>query len=216
MRILPQTRKGWFRALIPTLALVFVVAYFFLIPFVRYCRYAPEGGDVVFQSMPKTALVEAIETATGSAYSHCGVVVRENGKWIVIEALGEVRKTPLLTWILRGRGGRFAAYRLKEPWRRHIPQFVQELDPFLGRPYDSRFRMEDRFIYCSELVYKAYRNATGDELGVLVKFGDLDWMPIKSTIREYEGGPPPLDRMMITPRHLSEAEQLEKAFGGSF
>ena len=25
-----------------------------------------------------------------------------------------------------------------------------------------------------------------------------------------EGGPPPLDRMIITPRHLSEAEQLEK------
>jgi hypothetical protein len=40
--------------------------------------YSPMVGDVVFQSMPPTELSTAIETATNSPYSHCGVVAIKN------------------------------------------------------------------------------------------------------------------------------------------
>ena len=216
MKILPQTRKGWFRALIPILLLAALLVFFVFIPFVRYSQYEPQEGDILFQPLPRVELVRAIEGMTGSPYSHCGVVVREDGKWLVIESIGQVRKTSLFRWVLRGRRGRSAAYRLKEPYQRHISQFINELYPFLGRPYDWGYRMDDEYLYCSELIYKAYRNATGEELGVLVKLGDMDWKPFEGTIRKYEHGPPPLDREMITPRHLSEAEQLEKVYGGDF
>ncbi|MFH0910574.1 MAG: YiiX/YebB-like N1pC/P60 family cysteine hydrolase [Planctomycetota bacterium] len=196
------------------LALLF--ALFILPAGISYLGYAPQEGDVVFQSLPHADLVDAIEGVTGSPYSHCGVVVREEGRWLVVEAIGEVQKTPLWKWIFRGRGGRLAAFRLKPEYRQDIPRFVGELNPFLGRPYDFSYSMDDEFLYCSELVYKAYRNATGQELGTLKRLGEMNWKPYEETIRRYEEGPTPLDRLMITPRHLSDSERLEKVFGGDF
>ncbi len=69
--------------------------------------------------------------------------------------------------------------------------------------------MDDEAIYCSELIYDAYAEATGGEqLGELVRLGELNWRPYEATIRHFEGGPAPLDREMITPRDLAKAEQL--------
>ena len=71
--------------------------------------------------------------------------------------------------------------------------------------------MDDEKIYCSELIFKGYRDATGEQLGKLVKFGDLKWARHIPIIIEIEGSIP-VNRIMITPRHLSEARQLEKVF----
>lgn len=113
-----------------------------------------------------------------------------------------------------GRRGRFAVYRLKSEYRKHIPEFLKALQPFLGRPYDMTYRMDDEALYCSELVYRAYWNATGEKLGTPLRLGDMNWKPYEETIRKYEQGPPPLDRIMIPPRQISEARQLERAFDG--
>ena len=70
--------------------------------------------------------------------------------------------------------------------------------------------MDDERIYCSELIYKAYRDASGGEpLGQLVRLGSLKWQAYQDTIERAEGGPVPVDREMITPRDLARAEQLE-------
>jgi hypothetical protein len=132
---------------------------------------------------------------------------------MVIQALGTVRYTSLYRWIAQGRFGRFAVYRLKQDHADTIPRFITELDKFIGLPYNSHYDMDDNnAVYCSELVYKAYRNATGEGLGILVKLGDLDWKPYAHTITKVEGRVP-LQRIMITPKHLSEAKQLEKIYG---
>ena len=81
----------------------------------------------------------------------------------------------------------------------------------MGRPYDIRYRMDDEKIYCSELIFKGYRDATGEQLGKLVKFGDLKWGRHVPIIIKIEGSIP-VNRIMITPRHLSEAKQLGKVF----
>ena len=215
--IVPKSKWGWMRLTVIVAVLVGVLAWLLFIPGVRYLCYAPEEGDIVFQSLPHMDLVDAIEGITGSPYSHCGVVVKDGDAWMVVESIGTVRKTPLFQWVRRGRGaGKFAAYRLKEEHRPNIPKFIAAIEPFMKRPYDFRYRMDDEYIYCSELVYKAWQNATGGELGVLKKLGEMNWKPYEDTIRKYEEGDPPLEREMITPRHLSEATQLEEVHSGGF
>ncbi|WP_459867628.1 YiiX/YebB-like N1pC/P60 family cysteine hydrolase [Endothiovibrio diazotrophicus] len=189
-----------------------VAGYFYLIPFYWYLQYRPEAGDVVFQSLPKVDLVEAIEGASNSLYSHCGMIVRKADGWYVREAGPVVRDTPLYRWILQGRAARFSVFRLKADYRKQIPSFLAMSEQYLGLPYDYKYDLDDDFIYCSELVYKAYRDATGQPLGALVQLGSLNWRPYRETIEKYEGGDPPLERWMITPRHLSEATQLTKVF----
>ena len=174
--------------------------------------YAPAEGDVVFQSLPPSQLSRLIEGATQSPFSHCGIVALDRGRWVVVEAIGPVVETPLEQWIRRGRGGRLWAYRLQAARRASIPGFVAAARAFLGRPYDLRYRLDDERIYCSELVYKSFRAAAGEELGRCVPLSALDWQPHEATIRELEGGPVPLERMIITPRDLAKAPQLVPVF----
>ena len=171
--------------------------------------YKPEAGDVVFQSFPHSPLTDAIETASQSPYSHCGLVVRKGQGFAVLEAIGPVMETPLDLWIRRGRDQGFAAFRLKPEQAGKIDSFITAAYRFRGRPYDMHYDFDDEKIYCSELVFKAFRNATGEELGIVRKLGDLQWKPVEKFIRVLEGGKLPLDRPMITPKDLSEAPQLQ-------
>ena len=180
-------------------------------------RYAPEEGDIVFQSLPRTHLVIAIEGATASPYSHCGVVTRSKGRWVVLEAYRNVEKTPLNEFLHRGRRGAFSVYRLRPEHRANIEPMLQHAAQYLGRPYDARYRMDDEQIYCTELIFKAYRDASGgDDLGELVPLGDLHWRPFRETIKRYEGGPPPLERLLITPKHMARAKQLTRVYSHVF
>lgn len=179
-----------------------------------YLKYEPRDGDVIFQSLPHGPVVWAIEGVTGSPYSHCGIVARKDDQWIVYEAYRGVSATPLKTFLCRGRGGGFAVYRLRDEHRRHIPETLRCCEKYLGLPYDIRYRLDDETIYCSELIYKAFRDATdGQQLGDLVRFGDMNWQPYELLIRRIEGGEVPVDREMITPVELAKARQLEPVFG---
>lgn len=221
MQWLPRTRIGVVRSVTIGLAFLWVTGCFLVRPMLVAAAYEPQIGDVVFQSLPDNVdLVEAIEGVTGSPFSHCGVVQRIDSEWMVIEAIGEVRRTPLQAWIARGRGHHIAAYRLREPYRKHIPAMIAGMETLLGRPYDFRYRLEDESIYCSELVYRGYQMATdGKELGVLRKLGDMNWEPYRAVIQKYEQCGPddlPLDRLMITPKDLAEAPELERVFNHGF
>lgn len=181
--------------------------------YVAFLKYVPREGDILFQSLPHSQLVNAIEGATGSSFSHCGIVSKQDGQWLVYEAYRGVATTPLREFVFRGRDRGFAVYRLKDAQQQHISATIARVQSYLGRPYDVRYRMEDDAIYCSELIYKAYRDASGGEqLGRLERLGDLNWRPYESTIMYYERDSPPLEREMITPRGLALAEQLELVF----
>ena len=175
--------------------------------------YAPQEGDVVFQSLPGGKMTTLIEGVTDSPLSHCGIVALDRGRWVVIEAVGPVMETPLERWIDRGRGRRVWAYRLALSRREAIPAFVAAARSYLGRPYDPRYRMDDERIYCSELVHKSYAAAGGETLCEPVALGDLDWRPHAAVIRELEGGDPPLERLLVTPRDLARAALLQPVFG---
>ena len=174
--------------------------------------YQPRVGDLVFQSLPHSPIVDAIEGATHSRYSHCGIVVQRGADFRVLEAIGPVQETPLDDWLGRGRLEQFAVFRLKEPYRSRIPGIIERARRYLGRPYDIHYSFDDDRIYCSELIFKAFKAEVGEELGKVRRLGDLDWRPYAATINQIEEGPPPLDREMITPQDLAESDQLEKVF----
>jgi hypothetical protein len=171
--------------------------------------YEPQVGDVLFQSARPSKLVHMIEGVSESAYSHCGIVDQVDGEWVVYEAITNVSATPLEDFITRGRGEGVAVYRFREPYRDDIPEIIENTRTFLDRPYDFRYRMDDEHIYCSELIYKAFLAVTGEALGELDALGELNWRPFEQDIEVLEKGPVPLEREMITPRGLAEAEQLE-------
>src|SRR5262245_52456638 len=181
-------------------------------PTVARWRYQPREGDIVFQSLPPSRLSIAIEGATHSPYSHCGIVAGNGKTWVVIEAYRGVADTPLQEWLTRGQGGEFAVYRLRQPYNLHISEMIRAARKQAGKPYDVRYRWDDEQIYCSELIFKAYETASHERLGELVRLGELDWQPYRATIEYYEGGPVPLDREVITPRDLARAEQLEEVY----
>ena len=89
-----------------------------------------------------------------------------------------------------------------------IQRFSQRLNCLL----QIRYVPSAEILEESELIFKGFRDATGENLGQLVRLGDLDWQPYRDIIVRYGGDPPPLNRIMITPRHLSEADQLIKIF----
>lgn len=172
--------------------------------------YQPIPGDVLFQSLPHSPLIDTIEGASGSPFSHCGIVSESAGQTVVLEAFQSVRSTPLAEWIDQGRGGAFTAFRWRDDLAGSVPGILIAAEQYMGRPYDIHYAMDDEAIYCSELIFKAFRTVTGDDLGTLAKLGDLDWQPYEQTIREIEDGGLPLERVMITPLALSEAPQLRK------
>lgn len=195
----------------PAMSCAFTLTLFF---FAAGCNgeYTPQEGDIAFQALPHNPLNDMIEGATGSAYSHCGILHLAGKEWKVIEAIGPVKETSITAWEMQGRDGHFTIYRLKPKYRDKIPAFIRAAQGYEGRPYDFHYRMDDQAIYCSELVYKAFRQATGEELGRLQKVSELRWQPYEAVIRQLEQGPVPLDRVLITPRSVSEASQLEKVF----
>lgn len=185
--------------------------------YVAYSNYEPKSGDMIFQSLPRNKLVDAIEGVTESHVSHCGIVGQKAGRWVVYEAFrGGVQTTSLHTYLFRGRGYGYAVYRLKPEYQTYVPETLRCAQTYLGKPYDIRYKLDDEKIYCSELIYKAYQQASGDALGQLVRFGDLNWQPHERAITYFEGGPVPLDREMITPIDLASAPQLDRVYEFNF
>ena len=212
LRILPNSAGAWVRLCISVAILAIVGVCFHADAVVGSWFYAKEEGDILFQSLPHGELVDAIEGITGSPWSHCGVLMKRDRHWVVVEALGEVRETPLTDWIVRSRRGHFAAYRLKTMPTDGHERLKTALGQFMGRPYDFEYAPDDRAIYCSELAYKAYDVALQRKLGTWEKLGDLDWKAFEPFIRRMEGGKLPLDRPMITPAGLARSSELAQVY----
>jgi len=212
MDILPKTKIAKIRFFLLMLVATWVVGNFAVAPVFSYVEYDPNEGDIVFQSLPNSALTRAIEGATNSLYSHTGMVIKKGGLWYVREAVGPVKDTILYLWIMRGRDAKFAVYRLKEQYKESIPSFINESEKYLGLPYDIYFELDDEKIYCSELVYKSFKDATHENLGQLIKLKDLNWKSHRAFIESIEVNGIPYEREMIAPSDLSKASQLVKIY----
>ena len=84
-------------------------------------------------------------------------------------------------------------------------------ETFNGKNYDIYFEWSDERIYCSELVWKIYKHATGLEIGQLetLESFDLTSPEVKSIMEERYGDNIPLDENVISPAAMFESELLE-------
>ncbi len=121
-------------------------------------------GDILFQES-KSAQSKYIKAATGSRYTHCGIIYKKNGKDYVLEASNTVKLTPVNEWINRGVGKHVKVKKCP------IKNFKINLKKYIGKKYDTSFSWTDKRMYCSELVYKVYAD-NGIKLCKLRKVSD--------------------------------------------
>jgi permuted papain-like amidase YaeF/Yiix C92 family enzyme len=174
---------------------------------------APPGdfreGDVLFQHLD-SKLCEVIRDVSGSQLTHCGLVVRREGKTYVLEAMAPaVRYTPIENWFDQGWKGYYAHYRPRGISREKIAKVAKQAAALTGKTYDLQYEMSDEKIYCSELVYKGFLRGANLEIGQKQKLGDLKWQAHETFIRLLAGGELPLGRVMVTPATVAASPHLE-------
>lgn len=172
-----------------------------------------KNGDLIFQtSLSRQS--NAIQLATNSKYSHCGIVYSEKGKFYVFEAIQPVKKTPHDEWIARGKDGHYVIKRLKNADQvltaEAIHKMKQEGEKFKGKNYDSTFEWSDEKIYCSELIWKIFKRSTGIEIGELEKLGDFDLTSeaVKTKLKQRYGNNIPMNEIVISPAAIFNSELL--------
>ncbi len=166
-------------------------------------------GDIVFRLDDAKALggtfplSQFIATATGSRFSHTGIVAVESGSPVVYDCSSAgVQRQPFEVWMLDCVGA-IGVKRLKPEYRKVIPgilgycraKFEQQV------PFDFEFRLDDGAFYCVELTEKAFRSQ-GLKLSEPVRIGDwehLDSYPLTA-----------LATPIVTKLFLTEPIRLEQ------
>ncbi|MBI0157305.1 hypothetical protein B6D17_06620 [Gilliamella apis] len=165
-------------------------------------NYQPHDGDVIFQSSQSNQS-KAIEQATNSPYSHVGIIFIKNGKPYVFEAASKVIYTPLDKWINRGKNKTYVIKRLKNHplSQQEITSLKQVAHKFENKPYDIWFGWDDKYIYCSELVWKIYNRALKLKIGQLqtIKDFNLSSPAVKQKLKERYGNNIPYQETVISP-----------------
>jgi uncharacterized protein YycO len=170
-------------------------------------------GDFIFQTSTSSQS-KAIQAATGSTYSHCGLIYKEGNDFYVYEAVQPVKRTALAAWVARGRNGKYVIKRLKNAGQVLTPAVVKKMkkvsEQFKGKDYDLTFEWTDDRIYCSELIWKVYQRATGIEIGKLqqLKEFDLTGEAVKKKMKERYGNKVPFNEPVISPAAIFNSELL--------
>lgn len=170
-----------------------------------------KNGDIIFQTTGGHR-AQAIQLATHSKYSHCGILFYENGKWMVYEAVQPVSKISLDDFNARGKG---TIMRLKNSsnilTKDGIAKLKTVFQSYENKNYDMAFNWSDKELYCSELVYKMYHNGLNVELCKPRKLKDFDLKNpiVKKELNKQYGNKIPLEEPMVAPSDICNSAVLE-------
>ncbi len=140
-------------------------------------------GDIVFRLGDARVvrgfvpLSRFVARATGSPFSHTGIVVIEDGSPVVFDCTSAgVQRQPFEVWMLDSLGA-LGVKRLKPQYRARIAGVIGYCRIAYERqvPFDSGFRMDDDSLYCLELTEKAFRSE-GLALSEPVRIGDWEYL----------------------------------------
>ena len=172
-----------------------------------------KNGDLIFQtSVSKQS--KAIQLATKSKYSHCGIIYQNGNEFYVFEAIQPVKLTLLRNWINRGKDGKYVIKRLINSDKVLTSIVISKMknigERYKGKNYDLTFDWSDDKIYCSELIWKIYKEATGLEIGKLQKLKDFDLTNplVRTKMRERYGNNIPLNEPVISPGAIFNSDLL--------
>ena len=170
-------------------------------------------GDIIFQTS-KSSQSKAVQLATKSKYSHMGIIYKTGGQYYVYEAVQPVKLTKLNDWIKSGEGSHYVVKRLKNRSEILTTANVKKMKElgakFKGKNYDIYFEWSDERIYCSELVWKIYKETSGVEIGKLQELREFDLTSevVKSKMKERYGNQIPLDEKVISPATMFNSDEL--------
>ena len=176
-------------------------------------------GDVVLQAS-RSEQSRFVRQATGSPWSHVGLVEVTPAGAVVIEAAGPVRATPWRTWRARGEGERVLVLRPRDLSPEAAARVVAAARREMGKPYDRRFGWGDEAFYCSELVHKAFLRGAGVAVGEKERLGDLlaaapgDRAGLERAAAARWRGPPPRQLGGVTPASIARDPRLARVVGG--
>ena len=147
----------------------------------RWGRRVLREGDIVFR-LGDARLLRGImpislfiARASGSPFSHTGIVAIEDGLPVVYDCSGDgVQRQPFEVWMLDCVGP-LGVKRLKVEHRRHIPGVISYCRKVYEQqvPFDYQVRLDDAALYCLELTEKAFRSQ-GLRLSEPVRIGDWE------------------------------------------
>lgn len=174
-----------------------------------------KDGDIIFQSL-RSGQSDAIQLATHSKYSHCGIVFWQGDQCYVFEASKNVRATPLRDFLDRGKGGHYAVRRLKaadsvfsstEVAKSFINNYYTLYD---GKPYDIYYAESDEKIYCSELIWKLYNASVRLDIAAWEQLGDFDLSSkvVQAELRYTYGEQIPFAQRIMSPEALFVSDKL--------
>jgi Orthopoxvirus protein of unknown function (DUF830). len=172
-----------------------------------------QDGDIIFHAS-LSSQSKAIQLATKSKYSHCGIIYKLNSEYYVFEAVQPVKLTPLDKWIARGKDGEYVIKRLKNANEVLNAETLRKMrtigESFMGKSYDLTFEWSDEKIYCSELIWKVFHRATGIEIGELEELSDFDLSHkiVQEKMKERYGENIPLNEIVISPKAIFESKLL--------
>lgn len=173
-----------------------------------------QEGDIIFHTS-LSVQSKAIQLATNSKYSHCGIIYKNGGEFYVFEAVQPVKITSIDKWITRGKNKQFVVKRLKNAKEiltdSTLSIMKAEGEKFLGKDYDLTFEWSDDKIYCSELIWKIYKRALNVEVGKLEKLSDFDLSSekVQQIMKKRYGSNIPLNETVISPAAIFKSELLE-------
>jgi uncharacterized protein YycO len=173
-----------------------------------------KDGDIIFQSS-LSGQSKAVEEATDSPYSHCGIIFYENGIPYVYEAVQPVGKRKLDDWIASGKDKKYKIMRYIDSTvltSEKIEEMKNYAKKQFGKNYDIYFGWSDKEWYCSELVWKTYKNVLGIELvkpKTLREF-NIDAPIVRKTMAKRYGKNIPYDENMVSPGQLFESELVDE------
>jgi hypothetical protein len=155
-------------------------------------------GDIVFRRgdarvvRDMVPLSRFIARATGSPFSHTGIVAIEDGSPVVYDCSSAgIQRQPFEVWMLNSLGA-LGVKRLKPEHRERIPGVIGFCRAAFERqvPFDYGFRMEDDSLYCLELTEKAFRSQDL-ALSEPVRIGDWECVtsyPLTALLIPYVSG----------------------------
>ena len=176
-----------------------------------------QDGDIFFQTS-QSEQCEAVRIATNSKFSHCGMLLVIDGQKMIFEAVQPVKLTPIQDWITHGKDNKYVVSRLKNAKTVLTESTLTEMKKyghnFLNKYYDGYFNWSDEQIYCSELVWKIYKNAANIELCKLAKLKsfNLENAKVKIILQQRYGLVIPLEEDVVAPSQLVKSELLETVF----
>jgi len=176
-----------------------------------------ENGDIIFQTS-KSSQSKAIQIATKSKHSHMGIIYQKDNEFYVFEAIQPVKLTPLNEWIKRGENGHYVVKRLKNSKKILTSENLSKMkaigDKYIGKDYDLYFEWSDKRIYCSELVWKIYKETLGIEIGKLETLSDFDLSNeiVQKKMKERYGNNIPQNELVISPAAMFNSNKLKTVY----